>query len=678
MRFDLGAYHDRGMEMTRKTHLETTRAHALEAAEDIGRNPMASPTMGDVINARFARRRVLQGALAVSAISATLGPLALGASRPARAAAPSFGFAELAAGVDERHHVAPGYRAAIVVRWGDPLFADAPEFDPMNQTAAAQLRQFGYNNDFLGYFPLDGSSEHGLLGVNHEYTNEELMFPGVAAQITKEDPLAYATRELVDIEMAAHGGSVVEVVRENGQWRYVRDSPYNRRVTMAEGHTPMELTGPAAGHARMRTGADPEGRTVFGMLNNCAGGQTPWGTWLSAEENIHGYFTGALPEGHAETVAFERYGVPGDWYAWGKFHDRFDISKEPNEPNRFGWVVEIDPYDPQSTPKKRTALGRFKHECATPIVMADGRVALYMGDDERFEYIYKFVTSGRYDPDDRTANLTLLDEGELSVARFNPDGTMEWLPLVHGQGPLTEANGFASQADVVIGARIAADLLGATPMDRPEDVEPNPKTGRIYAMLTNNTRRKAEQVDAANPRADNAFGHIVEMTPPDGDHSAGTYTWEILVQCGDPSIADVGATFSSATTKDGWFGMPDNCAFDGEGRLWVSTDGNSDAGTGRSDGLWAMETEGEARGTSKHFFRCPVGAELCGPVFTADDRSLFLAVQHPSDDTDAWAAFGRLSTFEDPGTRWPDFQDGMPPRPSIVVVTKEDGGTIGS
>ncbi len=401
-----------------KQPLETTRARLSEEADDIGRNPLRSPTMGDVIDARFSRRRMMKGTLAVTAISATLGPIALAASRQARAATPSFGFTEQAAGVDENHHVAPGYRADVVIRWGDPLFADAPDFDPLNQTAEAQQQQFGYNNDFLGYFPLDGSAEHGLFGVNHEYTNEELMFPGIAEQITKEDPLGYATKELVDIEMAAHGGAVVEVMRENGQWRYVKGSPYNRRLTMSEGHTAMELSGPAAGHDRLKTSADPEGRTVFGMVNNCAGGQTPWGTWLSAEENFHGYFTGELPDGHAEAVNYERYGVPGNSYAWGKFHDRFDIANEPNEPNRFGWIVEIDPSTIRRRHrKKRTALGRFKHEGATPIVNSDGRVVIYMGDDERFDYVYKFVTSGRYDPENREANLTLLDEGELSVAQ---------------------------------------------------------------------------------------------------------------------------------------------------------------------------------------------------------------------------------------------------------------------
>ncbi len=327
-------------------------------------------------------------------------------------------------------------------------------------------------------------------------------------------------------------------------------------------------------------------------------------------------------------------------------------------------------------PVKRTAIGRFKHEGAAGLVNKDGRYAIYSGDDQRFDYVYKFVTEGRYDPANRAANMTLLDRGQLSVAKFNADGSGEWLPLVHGQGPLTEANGFKSQADVVIEARIAADLLGATKMDRPEDVEANPKTNKVYVMLTNNSQRKADQVDAANPRANNRFGHIVEITPDGLDHAAGQFKWEILVRCGDPSVAEVGATFNPATSKDGWFGFPDNCAIDGMGRLWVSTDGNYPKRSARTDGLWAMETKGPARATSKLFFRCPLGAEMCGPEFTPDDQTLFLAVQHPgeSDENDTEAAAG---TFEDPSTRWPDFKPGIPPRPSIVVVTKKGGGKIG-
>lgn len=300
---------------------------------------------------------------------------------------------------------------------------------------------------------------------------------------------------------------------------------------------------------------------------------------------------------------------------------------------------------------------------------------IYTGDDERFDYVYRFVTAGRVDRANRAANMNLLDDGVLSVARCNADGSVDWLPLVQGRGPLTEANGFKSQADVVIEARRAADLLGATKMDRPEDVEANPSTNKVYVILTNNSRRKPDQADAANPRADNKFGHIIEMMPPEGDHAADRFAWEILVRCGDPAIAPVGATFNPATSANGWFGMPDNCAVDHMGRLWIATDGNSGSRTGRTDGVWALETEGELRARGKLFFRCPTGAELCGPEFTPDDETLFVAVQHPgeADEEDPNA---EPATFENPSTRWPDFQPGMPPRPSVLAITRRGGGKI--
>ena len=208
------------------------------------------------------------------------------------------------------------------------------------------------------------------------------------------------------------------------------------------------------------------------------------------------------------------------------------------------------------------------------------------------------------------------------------------MALRHGEGPLTEANGFKNQGDVVIFARLAADLLGATKMDRPEDIDANAETNKVYVMLTNNSRRKAGDENAANPRAPNKFGHIIEMAPTDDDHASTTFKWEILVKCGDPSVAEVGATFNPATTKDGWFGMPDNCVVDADGRLWIATDGNSPERTGRTDGVWAMETEGASRGTSKLFFRCPNGAELCGPEFTPDMETFFVAIQHPGESGD--------------------------------------------
>ena len=651
-------------------HKARLRASDLEDSGDAGINPTRNLTMGEVIATRFNRRDLLRGSLAVAAISATIGNRALAANEQPAKKTPlaSFDFKEIEAGVDHTHHVAEGYDAQVLLRWGDPLFPDAPAFDPMNQSAEKQARQFGYNTDFVGYIPIEGSSDHGLLVVNHEYTNEELMFPGLGVQDAKDVNFSKMTKDLVDIEMAAHGGAIVEIRRQNGQWQVVKDSKYTRRITA---ETPMDITGPAAGHARMKTSADTDGRKVRGMVNNCAGGVTPWGTWLSCEENFNGYFWGKIAEDHAEAKNYKRYGIGTPAYAWGKFHDRFDLAKEPNEANRFGWVVEIDPFDPNFVPKKRTALGRTKHEGAAGITNGDGRYVIYLGDDERFDYVYKFVTAGKVDPQNRAANFGLLDEGVLYVAKYNPDGTGAWLPMVHGQGALTEANGFRSQADVLIETRRAADLLGATKMDRPEDIEANPATNRVYVMLTNNTRRKEDQVDAANPRANNAFGHIVEMMPEGGNHAATAFAWEVLVKCGDPSVAAVGATFSSETTKNGWFGMPDNCAIDSQGRLWISTDGNNAKATGRADGLWALETEGELRGTSRHFFRVPLGAEMCGPCFTPNDETLFLAVQHPGE-----AEEGAPASFENPATRWPDFKDGVPPRPSVLVVTRQGGGKI--
>ncbi|MHC2002345.1 PhoX family protein [Methylobacterium sp. CM6241] len=656
-----------------------TRSQAAEDGEDAGTNTSGNATFGDVVAARFDRRDLLRGLLGVGAIAAVVTPRALAAA-PAAAAqgrATPFPFKEIEAGSDTHHHVAEGHDADILIRWGDPVLPGAPAFDPRNQSAEAQARQFGYNNDFVGYFPMPGAADpaaHGLLVVNHEYTNEELMFPGLGRQDIKTVAFKGMNRELVDIEMAAHGGSVIEVKRTDGKWAVVPNSPHARRITA---ETVMTLSGPAAGSDRLKTTADPVGRTVKGMINNCAGGTTPWGTWLTCEENINYYFSGTLAEGSGEAANHKRLGLPGNAYAWGRFHERFDLSKEPNEPNRFGWVVEIDPFDPASVPTKRTAMGRFKHEGAAGIVSKSGRYVVYQGDDERFDYVYKFVTDAAVNLADRRANRDILDSGTLHVARFDADGRGAWMPLVFGQGPLTTENGFRSQADVVIEARRAADLLGATKMDRPEDVEANPKTGKVYVMLTNNVKRKPDEVNAANPRPDNRFGHIVELTPDEGDHAAPGFAWEILVKCGDPSIATVGATFSSATTKDGWFGMPDNCSVDGQGRLWVATDGNSPSKTGRNDGIWAMETDGQGRGTGKHFFRVPNGAEMCGPYFTPDDTTFFVAVQHPgeADEEDPKAA---PATFEAPSTRWPDFDDAMPPRPAIVAITKRGGGRVGS
>jgi len=635
----------------------------MKQNEELPSNPRpanGAQTIEDLIELRLSRRGFIGGLVATSSLTIN----GCSSSRTHKALEASFQFNEISRGTDKTHHVPKGYSADILMRWGDPLFSDSPVFDPLNQSAAAQRRQFGCNNDYIGFVPLESNDDdeaRALLCVNHEYTSTTMMFPGVAANYPDS-----ITKEHCEIEMAGHGGSVVEIVRRNGAWSPVVPSNYNRRITADT--TPMEVAGPAAGHERLRTSDDPEGMIISGTMYNCAGGVTPWGTYLMAEENIHAYFQGALPEGHRETENHKRYGVPGSWFQWARHFDRYNIGVEPNEPNRFGWIVEVDPMDPESKPKKRTALGRVKHEGAESVIAPNGRLVLYSGDDERFEYVYKFVSSAAVNMEDRNANNDLLDDGVLYVARFNEDGTVDWLPLVHGQGPLTADNGFYSQADVVIEARRAADELGATPMDRPEDIEPDATSGRVWVMLTNNNRRKEDQVNAANPRPDNQHGHIIEIIEPNGDFTATQSQWNFLVKCGDPDDPAFGAVWNPETSENGWFGSPDNCAVDPTGRLWIATDGNER--TGAADGVWAMETDGPLRGTGRAFFRAPVGAEVCGPKFTPDSKTLFLSVQHPGDARDL--------SYEKPSTRWPDFKSDMPPRPAVLAIKRNDGGDIGS
>jgi hypothetical protein len=634
-----------------------------EMEQEDGRpiNPSGNPTFASVLAARLSRRSLLKGA-AAGLVMISAGPLR--ASRSARAQSAG-GFTPVPASTEDKLIVPQGYRHAVVVRWGDGLFADAPAFDPKAQTAGKQVRQFGYDCDFIGYMPLpqgSTSSSRGLLGVNHENARSPLMFPGWDGKVDTK------TREIVEIEIAAHGFTVVEVGRgSRGEWTVVKNSLFNRRIT---GATPMAIRGPAAGHPLMRTAADPAGLTVLGTLNNCAGGVTPWGTILTGEENIHNYFTGKADElaDPALKALHGRYGVGTGRYGWARYHDRFDLKKEPHEPNRFGWIVEIDPYDPQSTPVKHTAMGRFIHEGAATILSKDGRAVAYMGDDARFEYLYKFVSAGRYDPKDRGANMRLLESGTLYVARFRDDGTGEWLPLTYGVGPLTEANGFSSQAEVVISTRRAGDLIGGTKMDRPEDVEANPVSGKVYCALTSNDRRKPEQVDKANPRANNKFGHIIEITEDGNDHAAARFRWEIFVKGGDPKNPDHQADYQGHTDVSPLAG-PDNFAFEESGRLWVATDGIEDA-LGVNDGIFAVETQGPERGRARRFLSSPAGAEVCGPAFTPDGRTLFVAIQHPG--------FGSKVTYEKPESRWPDYRDDMPPRPSVVAIYREDGGKIGS
>ncbi|AXO14045.1 PhoX family protein [Thalassospira indica] len=628
----------------------------IEDSDDIPSNPTNNPCIDDLINARFSRRGFFKGLMATSAVVGA----GIATKGVAKAQSPStLTFKSIPQKITETHAVADGYDASVLIRWGDKVVADAPAFVPGQVDANAQNKQFGYNCDYVGYMPLpvgSQNSDHGLLCVSHEYTNAELMWSGLKDAMD-------ASEEQALHEIAAHGHSVIEVKKTGGKWQVVDGSDYARRISPID--TEMQITGPAAGHDRLKTNTDPTGTRVIGTLNNCAGGKTPWGTVLIAEENFNGYFGGDIAK-TSEERNYKRLGISQDsWYSWVKYFDRFNVEKDPNEPNKFGWMVEIDPYDPTSMPKKRTALGRFKHEGATVIINKDNSVVAYSGDDQRFDYLYKFIAANKYNPNDRAANMDLLENGTLFVAQFHEDGSLDWMPLIFGEGPLTAENDFHSQADVLIEARRAADLLGATQMDRPEDVEPNPVNGKVYVMLTNNSKRK--EGNAANPRAANPHGHVLELTPPggrgkDADHTASRFTWDIMIAAGNPAVADDKAVYHPAA--ESWVSCPDNMAIDHRGRLWISTDGAPKSDI--PDGMHATDVDGPGRALTKFFFACPVGAEMCGPEFTPDGKALFLAVQHPADG----------SSYDAPSTRWPDFQAAMPPRPSVVAVTKNDGGEI--
>ena len=632
---------------------------------------------GDLVAEMVSRR----GMLRAGALGALVAGTSLAAGGSSATAAPGsrgrvsrLRFTPVPPNRDDAVTVAAGYRQGIVVRWGDPILPGAPAFDFENQTAAAQAQQFGYNCDFLAVFPL--GRDRALLWSNHEYTDEELMFRGYTGG-------ASATEEQIKIALAAHGGSVVEIERVGGtgQWKLVTSGrrPFNRRIHAS---TRMTISGPAAGHPLLRTAADPAGRTVRGMLNNCAGGVTPWGTILTCEENFNQYFGASAGVPAAAQPALARYGISFTALAgrrWDRVEERFDLTKHPNEVNRFGYVVEVDPFNPRATPIKRTALGRIKREGATVTLSRDGRAVVYSGDDERFDYIYKYVSAEKVRSGSRKHNLTLLDHGTLYVAKFTGDspaaeidgtgtlpadgafdGSGQWIALVSGNRSFVAG---MSAAEVLVHTRLAADKVGATKMDRPEDMERNPKTGAVYVALTNNTNRTAAQADEANPRAANRHGHVIEIVERNNDAGATTFAWSVPLVCGDPADP---ATFFAGFDKSkvSPISCPDNVAFDGDGNLWIATDGNA---LGTHDGLFAMPVEGPERGFVRQFMTMPVGAETCGPLISPDQKTVFVAVQHPGEITGA--------TPENPSSRWPD---GDQPRPSVVSVWHPAGKPVGS
>lgn len=639
----------------------------LESQDDQSINPSANPPLAELVDP--ARRNVLKGGLTLAA----LGFFGGGLSACAKASAsPLLGFKGVPVQLDpgfDRVLVAEGYRAVPFFSWGDPVEPGAPAWKAdASDDWQAQLKQAGDNHDGMNFFPFDGETDRGLLVMNHEYINPPL-HPSNTIDLSKPRSL-----DEVRKEQAAHGVSVIEVKKgKDGQWQRVMESPYNRRITML---TPMRIAGPLAGHALMKTASDPAGLEVLGTLNNCATGVTPWGTFLTCEENWPNYFINRDSADFAQRVSHKRYGLSNSgtskYYAWETADARFDATPaadQPhgghvNEPNRFGWVVEIDPFDPKAQPIKRTAFGRFSRECAALSLGGDGRMAFYSGDDAKGEYVYKFVPAGRFDAANPKASRDLLDEGTLYVARFDADGNGHWLALVHGENGLTEENGFASQAEVLVNARAAADRAGATPMDRPEWAAVHPTSREVYVTLTNNDGRGSKQpVDKANPRPNNLHGQILRIAEQGADPTATAFTWELFLLAGEAKGAKdkdgnpVPANLVGTIQGD-LFSSPDGLAFDAQGRLWIQTDFDDAEAAMHNMGCNMLLCADPATREVRRFLVGPRGCEITGLAWSPDGKALWANIQHP-------------------GLSYPASDGKTRPRSTTVLITKEDGGVIG-
>ena len=647
-----------------------------EHRDDIS-NRSANPVFSEVEDVFLSRRRLLQlgaaaGASAAFPFLAGSGEaLAAGAPRPSPLAkAVSLGFTSIAVSSADAVIVPEGYIARPFYRWGDAvgLKGNMPafKFDASN-TTDEQAAQAGMHHDGMAWFSLplgQDNPAHGLLALNHEYIDNGMLF---------KDGTAGWNLDKARKGQNAMGVSVIEVKKAAGEWQVVRPSAFARRITA---NTPMLFTGPARHQDLLKTAADPQGERVLGTMQNCANGHTPWGTYLTCEENWSDIFVKKADLNPLE----KRYGISDsdESYRWNEVDDRFSVDKTPNEPNRFGWVVEIDPYDPTSTPRKHTALGRFKHEGAAVTLAADKRVVIYMGDDQKFEYIYKFVSENKYDPANREANMQLLTSGTLYVARFNEEGSGDWLPLIFGQNGLDKSNGFESQGDLLIKTRLAADVVGATKMDRPEWIAVDPHaSGSVYCTLTNNSDRGKEgkaPVDAANPRANNVFGHIMHWHEEGADPAAARFKWDILVMAGRNDGDDPKAKGSMQGAE---FGSPDGLSFDHQGVLWIQTDVSSSTINKKAyEGMGNNQMVATIPGTNEYrrFLTGPRGCEITGIAFTPDNRTLFINIQHPGEGGD---------DITDPAnpravSNWPDASPNGRPRSSTVVIVKADGGIIGS
>ncbi len=619
-----------------------TRSLSFDELDEL-RFPRPEEQEFDRVVARAISRRGFLGVLAMGSAAAAMGTL-MGSGSARAQAASRIPFKPVAIATDETVHVPEGYSWKPVAKWGDALFSDAPAFNAeTGVTAEGQTRAFGENTDGMELFNIGGRQ---VIAVNHEYANLEQNLPG------RPEGKPQNAEDVVLLQNA-QGVAVMEVAEGAEGWAIVVDSPLNRRITHL---TPMTLSGPAAGHDLLKTEADPTGTQVLGTLNNCGAGKTPWGTYLTCEENFNGYF-GSTDPNAALPADYARYGIGAEGnYGYEKFDARFDLSKTPNEPNRHGWVVEIDPSDAASVPVKRTALGRFKHENAAVTIARDGRVVVYLGDDERGEFLYKYVSTNPYVAGGDTS--TLLDDGQLYVAKFNEDLTGEWIALT------PEATGMTLQ-ETLIHTRIAGSKVGATTMDRPEWVAVNPVAIEAYCCLTNNKDRAVKPnaggdltpVGGPNPRAENNYGQIVRWYPNDEDHTSTGFGWDLYVMAGNPAVHKDAYAGSPNVNEGNMFNSPDGMMFDSHGMLWIQTDGDdSNEGDFAGQGNNQMLVGDPVSGQIERFLTGPLGSEVTGMTWSSDKRTLFVGIQHP-------------------GGSFPD-GTGLP-RSTVIAVMRDDKAVIG-
>ena len=723
--------------------------------DDVSHNTTNNDSFDQVLErARMGRRGFLRGSSSLAAASMLGTGLAFlidtvkhDGQVAAAATDLRLSFAPVAKSIADTLMVPAGYTAKVLLATGDPLKSNVTPYKNNGTDNDFEFRA-GDHHDAMHYFGMNQSGngwaangvDRALLCINHEVC-EDLGFvhPNGPTNYGAESTSPRPSLE-IDKEVAAHGVTIVEIAKQGSSYQINRDSRYNRRVTAT---TEFAISGPSKGSPMMATAFSPTGEKTRGTLNNCANGYTPWGTYLTCEENWAGYFhrrEADTARTEKEVTSFKRYGIgnaTSGRYNWSladktntDLYQRWNTNKTGNTPaedfrnvaNTFGWVVEIDPFNSDITPRKRTAIGRFAHEGCWPAKAVSGQpLVFYTGDDSRNEYAYKFVSTAVWDPRDATGGMAAgnkyLDAGTLYAAKFNDDGTGEWLPLTMNNPKIANYAGyaFADQADVLINARIAADAVGATKMDRPEWGGVNPVNGDVYLTLTNNVSSSSGRgvrtpLNAANPRyyADakgstvsrgNVNGHIIRWKEAGNNHAATTFAWDIylfgakadaspevnlsgLTDENDFSSPD-GLWFSEATpgllwvqTDDGYYTDKTNCMMMaaipgtvGDGGTKMVTNKSVPINNGADQVVMTRLGQSANPTVLRRFLIGPRDCEITGITESPDGKVIFVNIQHPGENSESATDPSKFTSH------WPDGGDARP-RSATVIITRNDGGKI--